>query len=70
MTDKDIRRMQRRIDEGIQLAHRRLWERAGHARQSLVVWRDGKIMEVVPEGDADERLDAVGDPLARRNARP
>ena len=31
MTDKDIHRMQRRIDEGIQLAQHRLWERAGRS---------------------------------------
>lgn len=68
MTDKEIRRMQRRIDEGIQLAHHRLWKRAGIARQSLVVWRNGKVMEIVPEENADGWLDEVGDPLARRNS--
>ena len=68
MTDKEIRRMQRRIDDGIQLAQHRLWERAGRARLSLVVCRDGKVIEIVPEGDSDERVGSMGDPLARRNS--
>lgn len=67
MTDKELRKMQRSIDKGIQLAHHRLLERAGHARQSLVVWRDGKIIEIVPERDGEVWPDALGDPLARCN---
>lgn len=66
MTDKEIRRMQRRIDEGIQLAQRRLWERAGRANLSLVVCRNGKVMEIVPDGERDEYIDNAGDPLVRR----
>lgn len=68
MTDKEIRRMQRRIDEGIQLAHHRLWERAGRTHLSLVVCRNGKVIEVTPEGDCHERANTEGDPLARRNS--
>ncbi|MGN0233074.1 MAG: hypothetical protein ACI4B5_01465 [Bacteroidaceae bacterium] len=68
MTDKDIRRMQRRIDEGIQLAQHRLWKRAGRANLSLVVCRNGKVMEVVPDGDRDENIDRTGDPLLRRKS--
>ena len=60
--------MQRRIDEGIQLAHHRLWERAGRTRLSLVVCRKGKVIEVTPEGDCRERANTEGDPLARRNS--
>lgn len=67
MTDKEIRRMQRRIDEGIQLAHHRLWERAGRSHLSLVVCRDGKVTEVVPEWDGHISPAGAGDPLARRN---
>ena len=68
MTDKEIRRMQRRIDEGIQLPHHRLWERAGRTRLSLVVCRNGKVIEVTPEGDCHEHANTEGDPLARRNS--
>ena len=68
MTDREIRRMQRRIDEGIQLAHNRLWERAGRTCLSLVVCRNGKVIEVTPEGDCHERANTEGDPLARRNS--
>ncbi|HBC28255.1 MAG TPA: hypothetical protein DC006_00920 [Prevotellaceae bacterium] len=68
MTDREIRRMQQRIDEGIRLAHRRLWKRAGHAHLSLVVYRDGKVVEVVPDGDDNLCADGAGDPLARRNS--
>ena len=46
MTDKDIQRMQRRIDEGIQLAQHRLWERAGRSNLTLVVCRNGKVVEI------------------------
>ncbi len=68
MTDKEIRRMQRRIDEGIQLAHRRLWARAGRSRLALVVYRGGKVIEIVPEGDCETQPSDVGDPLFRRNS--
>ena len=69
MTDKDIQRMQRRIDEGIQLAQHRLWERARRSNLTLVVCRNGKVVEIVPDGDHAERIDTAGDPLVRRQNR-
>jgi hypothetical protein len=36
MTDIEIMEMQRRIDEGIHLAQKRLWERARNNRQTLI----------------------------------
>ena len=69
MKEKEILEMQRLIDEGVRRAQSRLWQRAGAARQSLVVCRNGKILEMVPDveqgiGDSDQ-----GDPLARRKQR-
>ena len=46
MTDREVEEMQRRIDEGIQLAQSRLCERAMHDGLSLVVTRNGKLMEL------------------------
>lgn len=46
MTDREVEEMQRRIDEGIKLAQSRLCERAMHDGLSLVVTRDGKLMEL------------------------
>ena len=43
-------------------------ERAGRTRLSLVVCRNGKVIEVTPEGDCHERANTEGDPLARRNS--
>lgn len=69
MSEREILEMQRRIDEGIRLAHKRLWERAGSQGQSLVVSRGGEIIEMVPEGDRPAVFSIAGDPLARRNNR-
>ena len=66
MNDKDIRDMQRKIDEGIVLAHRRLLERASLTGQTLVVPREGRIVNFVPESGAGGNLNVAGDPLARR----
>ncbi len=41
-----VEEMQRRIDEGIRLAQERLVRRAKHDGHSLVVVRDGKLMEL------------------------
>ena len=49
MTEKEILEMQRLIDEGIRLAQERLWERARREHQSLIVARDGKVIELYPE---------------------
>ena len=68
MTEKDILEMQRRIDEGIRLAHKRLWNRAIAMQQSLIVSRDGIIQELIPEGSGVP-ISAVGDPLSRRKMR-
>ncbi len=46
MTDKEVEEMMLRIDEGIRLAHQRLLQRAKHDGLTLVVTRNGKLMEV------------------------
>lgn len=66
MNDKDIMDMQCKIDEGIVLAHRRLLERASLTGQTLVVAREGRIVNFVPDHGAGGNLNVVGDPLARR----
>lgn len=45
-TDKEIRDMMQRIDEGILLAHKRLVQRAKLNGYSLVVFRNGKVLEI------------------------
>ncbi len=45
-TNPDIEEMQRRIDEGIRLAQRRLVQQAIHDDHTLVVMRDGKLKEL------------------------
>ena len=69
MKEKEILEMQRLIDEGVRRAQVRLLQRAGEANQSLVVYRGGKIMEMVPEVEPYVADSNQGDPLARRNRR-
>lgn len=69
MSEKEILEMQRRIDEGIRLAQKRLWERARTTQQTLVVCNDGEIVEMVPDGDSISANAAQGDPLMRRKNR-
>ena len=69
MKEKEILEMQRLIDEGVRRAQFRLLQRAGAARQSLVVCRDGKIVELVPEVEQSFADGNAGDPLARRTQR-
>lgn len=45
-TEDEVCEMQRRIDEGIYLAQRRLVERARHNHTTLVICREGQVMEV------------------------
>ena len=45
-TDKEIRDMMQRIDNGILLAHKRLVQRAKLNGYTLVVFRNGKVMEI------------------------
>lgn len=67
MTDQEIMEMQRRIDEGIQLAHQRLWQRASISHQTLVVNQGGKLQEIVPQqGDFPSTPSWLGDPLYNR----
>lgn len=68
MTEKEIKEMQRLIDAGIQLAQKRLWERAGAMGQTLIVSRNGQIMEMLPEGESVV-VNPQGDPLSRRMRR-
>ena len=69
MKEKEILEMQRLIDEGVRRAQSRLWQRAGAARQSLVVCRNGKILELVPDVEQGVADSNCGDPLARRKQR-
>ena len=69
MNEKEIREMQRRIDEGIRIAQERLWQRASHNRQTLVVAREGKIVEFVPNETSQIPPSAQGDPLLTRQMR-
>ena len=69
MKEKEILEMQRLIDEGVRRAQFRLLQRAGAARQSLVVCRDGKILEMVPDLEQIVADSEQGDPLARRKQR-
>ena len=69
MKEKEILEMQRLIDEGVRRAQSRLWQRAGAARQSLVVCRNGKILELVPDVEQSITDSDCGDPLARRKQR-
>jgi len=66
MMEKDILEMQRLIDEGVRLAQIRLWQRAGAEHQALVVYRGGKILELVPEVEEGVTDCNSGDPFARR----
>ena len=66
MKEQEILEMQRLIDEGVRKAQSRLWQRAGAARQSLVVCRNGKILEMVPDVEQSMADAGNGDPLARR----
>lgn len=69
MKEQDILEMQRLIDEGVRRAQYRLLQRACAANQSLVVCRDGKILEMVPEVGQSTADSTCGDPLARRRQR-
>lgn len=46
MTEQDVEQMQERIDKGILLAQQRLLKRALHDNLSLVIYRDGMVMDV------------------------
>ncbi len=67
MNRKEILEMQRRIDDGIRLAHKRLLERASVTHQPLVVNRDGRIVDFLPESPSSAVLKTSGNPLARRD---
>ncbi len=69
MSEKEILEMQRRIDEGIRLAQKRLWERARTTQQALVIYDEGEIVEMVPDGDSTSANAMQGDPLVRRRNR-
>lgn len=70
MNEREIREMQRRIDEGIRLAQQRLWERAGREGRSLVVMQDGKLREIIPEAKSDIAPSPISsDPLQAHTTR-
>lgn len=49
MSEIEVAEMQRKIDEGILRAQERLIERAKHDNLSLVVARDGEVVEIPAE---------------------
>ena len=49
MSEDEVYEMQRKIDEGIYLAQERLIERAMHNHTTLVVAREGQVVEVMAE---------------------
>lgn len=49
MSDRDIADMQQRIDAGIVLAQERLVERSRLFHSTLVVARNGQVLEVLPD---------------------
>ena len=69
MKEQEILEMQRLIDEGVRKAQYRLLQRACAAGQSLVVCRNGKILELVPDVEQAFADGNSGDPLARRKQR-
>lgn len=69
MKEQEILEMQRLIDEGVRKAQYRLLQRACAANQALVVCRNGKILEMVPEVEQGFQEGSAGDPLARRKQR-
>ncbi len=68
MNRKEMLEMQRRIDDGIRLAHKRLLERASATRQPLVVNRGGRIVDFLPEASS-AAPGTPGNPLARKENR-
>lgn len=65
MMGRDLLDLQRRIDEGIRLAQKRLACRAKRDNLSLVMFREGEIVEMVPDAGDDENDGRCGDPLSR-----
>ena len=49
MSEDEVYEMQRKIDEGIYLAQKRLVERAKHNHTTLVIAREGQVVEVKAE---------------------
>lgn len=49
MSDREVALMQKKIDQGILLAQERLVERSRLFHSSLVVARNGKVVELMPE---------------------
>ena len=49
MSDREIKDMQLRIDQGIVLAQERLVERSRLFNTTLVVNRDGRVVELLPD---------------------
>ena len=49
MSEDEVYEMQRKIDEGIYLAQKRLVERARHNHATLIIAREGQVVEVKAE---------------------
>ncbi len=46
MSEAEVAEMQRKIDQGIHLAQKRLIERAKHNHTTLIISRNNKVVEV------------------------
>lgn len=49
MSDREVKEMQSLIDQGIVLAQERLVERSRLFHSTLIVTRDGQVVELLPE---------------------
>ena len=49
MSDREVKEMQSLIDKGIVLAQERLVERSRLFHSTLIVTRDGQVVELLPE---------------------
>lgn len=65
MNGRELLDLQRKIDEGILLAQKRLACRARMDNLALVMYRGGEIVEMIPEEVENEETGRCGDPLSR-----
>ncbi len=76
MSEDEVYEMQRKIDEGIYLAQKRLVERAKHNHTTLIIAREGQVVEVKAEElypirkiivpKSDDKTHLSGKPFAGR----
>ena len=74
MSEDEVYEMQCKIDEGIYLAQKRLVERAKHNHTTLIIAREGQVVEVKAEElypilpKSDDKTHLSGKPFAGRMA--